>query len=758
MTVRFKVTVRGLVQGIGFRPRIACIARERDLSGLVRNERGAAVIEIQGAQHKIEAFIDDLPRIVPIGASLDSIETVEIPVNMGDADFVIAPSLEHGKKRFSIPPDLAICPKCVEEFFDPDNRRYRYPFITCGSCGPRYSYLYDMPHDRGNSTMADFPLCEACRAEYEDPSDRRYHIEGISCPDCGPRVSGLEEGLAAILSGAVAAIKGIGGFHLACLADDENAVGLLRSRKKRPSKPFAVMYPNLAALEEAAKLLDSERDALTSSESPIVLVEKTRFSRPPAESVAPHNASIGVMIPYSPLHLLILSSIGRPLVMTSANLPGDPLIIDDESAKIGLEGVADAVIGHNRRILKRADDGIVMVCAGGVQSLRKGRGSAPRPIKLAKPCRTPILAVGAELKSTVSVVSGDDLATSPHIGDIESPAAFDHFRRTILDMLDYYDVEPAMIVCDLHPDYESTRFAEEFSCERNIPLRRVQHHHAHLLASVLGEGLLYESGKHLGLVLDGTGYGEDGTIWGGELVLSQSGHCERLDHLSHFPLPGAEAAIREPWRIAAGLGLLQYNTDVISKSDIETVCRIARDRELSPLTSSCGRLFDAAAALCGFDGRVSYEGEAAIWLEALASEALRDGAVAERGSKHAYTSGFDGRALLEILAEKVGNPHRVLRSVLCRFALDFHIDLAESLASIASQYARGMGLQRLYLSGGVFQNRIFTDAILAALGRREIQGVLSRRVSVNDACISIGQAAAGILADLEAEQCASPVP
>jgi hydrogenase maturation protein HypF len=754
MTVRKRIIVRGIVQGVGLRPTVARLAREHNLSGFVRNERNATVIELQGSERKLADFVRDLPLVLPAGAALDSFETLGMPPVEGESGFLIAPSVDHGESRFSVPPDLAICPACIAEFFDPANRRFHYPFITCGSCGPRYSYLQRMPHDRGNSTMVDFPLCDACRAEYEDPDNRRYHIEGISCPDCGPRVSGFDEGVAAILSGAVAAVKGIGGYHLSCLAEDEKAVARLRARKNRPAKPLAVMYPSLEALEDVVHLSGFERAALLSSESPIVLVPKSSFHRLPAEGVAPHNSSIGVMIPYSPLHLLVLSAVGRPLIMTSANIPGDPLIIDDESAQRGLVGVADAIIGHNRRILKRADDGVVMICAEKTLSIRKGRGSAPRPIKLAEHCRLPLLAVGAELKSTVSVAAGDDLATSPHIGDLEGPASFTHFQRTVLDMLDYYGVEPALVVCDLHPDYESTRFAEQFAQERNIPILKVQHHYAHLLASAIESGRLYESKNLLGLILDGTGYGPDGTIWGGELILALGDRFERLGHLDTFPLPGGEAAVREPWRIAAGLGLLRYLPEDRNEFDVEAVFRIARDRALSPLTSSCGRLFDAAAAILGFDSRISFEGQAAVWLEALASKTDKTEVLVNETSAAPHSYDYNGTALLSSLAEKVEDPRRTPEERLSRLALAFHLDLAEGLARTASLCARRLGIQELYLSGGVFQNRIFTGAMLAALRSLGIMAVTGSRIPVNDACISIGQAAYGILASAKENLCA----
>jgi hydrogenase maturation protein HypF len=748
MIVRRRIVARGLVQGVGFRPAVALAARERGLSGKVWNERNAALVEVQGPERAVLDFARDLPSLLPAAASLDALDGEELAPAAGEMGFSIAASSGEGPSRFSVPPDLALCPDCLREFLDPSNRRHLYPFISCAACGPRYTYMSGMPYDRAATAMAAFPLCAKCRAEYEDPSDRRCHIEGISCPDCGPRVAGLEEGIEALRSGLVAAIKGIGGFHLACLADDEAPVALLRARKARPRKPLAVMYPSLAALEESARLLEPERAALASPEAPIVLVDKRRFRAPPAEAVAPRNASIGVMVPYSPLHLLILREIGRPLVMTSANLSGDPLVIDDEAARLGLAGVADAIVGHERRILRRADDGVALACAGLSLSLRKGRGSAPRPIRLALPSPAGILAVGAELKSTVSIASGVDLATSPHIGDLEGVAAYEHFRKTVGEMLDWYGVEPQLVACDLHPGYESTRFAEAFAAAKGIPLVRVQHHHAHLLAALVDRGRpgdaedlgarLGAEGA-LGLILDGTGYGCDGTIWGGELILARGSDFERRGFLSPFPLPGGESAIAEPWRIAAGLGLLRYVPSGRSARDVEASARAAGDPAVSPATSSCGRLFDAAAAILGFDSRVTFEGEAAMWLEALASEA-------DAAADLPPTCGMDGRALLAALASLAPADPRGKPDETRGLALGFHAALAEGLARSGAEAAVALGLGELYLSGGVFQNRIFTEAIVAALRRLGIEPILGTRVPVNDAGISVGQAAAGILA------------
>ena len=742
MPVRRRLLVRGLVQGIGFRPAVARAAASLGLTGKVQNTPSGALIELQGEADVIGRFLGGFASFLPAAAVIDSLESTDIPPEAGEKAFTIAESETQGSSRFSIPPDLALCPECRKEFMDQNDRRHLHPFISCGDCGPRYSYMKALPYDRANTAMASFPLCSACQAEYDDPINRRFHIEGFCCPSCGPTLAGLEEAVAALAAGGVAAIKGIGGYHLACLADDTAAIQNLRDRKRRPTKPLAAMYPSLAALEAAAELLPEERAELLSPEAPIVLIPKVRFRLPPPASLAPDNPALGVFLPYSPLHELILLRLGRPLALTSANLPGDPLVIEDEAARAGFAGVADAFVSHDRPILHRADDGVVFFAACTMLRVRNGRGCAPRPIRLSSASPRGILALGAELKSTVSVVSGTDLATSPHIGDLESLPTFEHFRATVTAMLEYYAVEPEVVVVDMHPDYESTRFGKQLARERGIEVIEVQHHHAHFLSVLvdtgrLGPGDSAGSGnRHLGIILDGTGYGSDGTLWGGEIILGGARGFERLDHLAPLPLPGGEAAIREPWRIAAGLGLGRADTWGRQEGELEATRRIAADRVLSPLTSSCGRLFDAAAALLGFDRRVSFEGEAAIWLEDLATEA-RETAVL------GGSTSLDGRALLALLAERAEHPRRLERPRLAALARGFHTALAEGLVEVAATHAARLHLTEVVLAGGVFQNRLFLEMTMDALARRRLRPLIGGRVPLNDGGISVGQAAVG---------------
>jgi hydrogenase maturation protein HypF len=755
MIARRRLLVSGTVQGVGFRPAVARAAGLAGFTGWVANTPGGAEIEVQGDEGALGDFIHGFASLLPPRASVETLSVEELVPRAEEGFSIrssgavgIGGSRAQGASRFSVPPDLAICPACRAEFEDPKNRRYRHPFISCGDCGPRYSYIVELPYDRAGTTMAEFPMCPACRAEYENPRDRRFHIEGFCCPDCGPVLKGFEEGLSTLRGGGIVAVKGIGGYHLACLADKPEAVAELRRRKDRPSKPLAVMYPSLEALEAAASLLPEEVAILCSEEAPILLLPKDRFKSRPLESLAPDNPALGVFLPYAPLQILLLGELGRPLVMTSANMPGDPLIIDDAAARKGLRGVVDGLIHHDRRIISRADDGVVLFQGPGTTRIRNGRGSVPRPFRLASPTPKGVLAVGGELKSTVCVASGLDLVASPHIGDLENEPTFLSFRSAADSMLAYYSVRPGIVACDLHPDYESTRYAIEYAERLDIPLVRVQHHYAHLLSVLLDLGRIWAPGEgpFLGIILDGTGYGSDGTIWGGEILIGDIGGFERAAHLSHLILPGGEAAIREPSRILAAHGLELPGSRPAAES--EAIGKIALKSDLSPRSSSCGRLFDAAAALLGFDRRVSFEGEAAIWLENLASEAdVCETKAGEAAVSEAPTFDFppmDGLALLRALREAASEPKAMNRAGLSRLAHGFHVSLARNIAEEAARIAKGRGLTEAFLSGGVYQNRIFTRAIVTELARRGIAARMGERVSPNDACISVGQAAYAI--------------
>lgn len=735
---RRRITVKGIVQGVGFRPAIAKEAALRRLTGTVANTRDSVEIEIQGHESEVKRYVDEFNSFLPPNALIAYFRDETLQPAQGEKEFTIIESRENGPTRFSIPPDIAMCPQCRAEFNDPSDRRYRYPFITCGNCGPRYTCMRDMPYDRVKTTMSEFPFCEKCSAEYSDPSDRRYHIEGFSCPVCGPRISGFDEAVNALLAGRVAAIKGLGGYHIACSAVDYRAVALLRERKKRPGKPFALMFRSVEAAREYADVSPEEGRLLESKVSPIVIV-KLKEGSGIAGNVAPDNGYLGIMIAYTPLHQLILDRVNIPLVMTSANISGDPLIIDDQKAREELGGIVDVYLTHNREILKRADDSISWVYKGEEISVRMGRGRMPFPIRLPEPGAGNILSVGAELKSNVSVVSGDNLVTSNHIGDLETPETFTHFCETVEEMLGYYDVTADAVVADLHPDYESSSFAAEYAEKKNIKLLRVQHHYAHFLSCYF-ENVV--KGEAAGIILDGTGYGTDATIWGGEIITGDLHSFERRGHLSLFPLPGGERAIREPWRILSGLldrDRFDEACSGVEKTLRDNIFMISGNRNFSPLTSSAGRLFDATGSLLGFSRSVTYEAEAAIYLERLAlgcdtEDFIKIPVTVENG-----VSVIDSRFLInKIFDMKKSNMEL---SFLARL---FHNSLAEAVVENAASVCQERGISTVLLSGGVFQNRIMLEKTEKRLASRGLKPLFNKKIPANDAGISVGQAIYGV--------------
>ncbi len=735
---RRRITVKGIVQGVGFRPAIAKEAALRGLSGTVANTRDSVEIEVQGPEKSVQKYIDEFRTFLPPNALIAYFNEEPIPALPDEKSFVIIESKENGPTRFSIPPDIAMCDQCREEFNDPGNRRYRYPFVTCGNCGPRYTYMKDMPYDRVKTTMSDFPFCEKCAAEYNDPSDRRYHIEGFSCPVCGPAVKGFDEAADALLAGKVAAIKGLGGYHIACSAIDFDAVALLRERKRRPGKPFALMFRSVEAAREYADVSAEEEKLLKSKVSPIVIV-RIKPGSGIAGNIAPDNGYLGIMIAYTPLHQLILDRVNIPLVMTSANISGDPLIIDDDKAKQELNAIVDVFLTHNRRILKRADDSISWIYKGEDINVRMGRGKMPFPIKLPESTPKKILSLGAELKSNISVASEDKLVTSNHIGDLETPETFTHFCETIEEMLGYYDVQPDAVVADLHPDYESTSFAVGYSEKKNIKLLRVQHHYAHFLSCYYENGV---KGEAAGIIFDGTGYGTDGTIWGGEIITGDLHSFGRRGHLSQFPLPGGERAIKEPWRILSGL-LDQESFDEAclwgDKNLRDNIYTISGNRSFSPLTSSAGRLFDAGGSLLGFRRNVTYEAEAAIYLEKLAlysdtEEFVKIPQVYEDGV-FIIDSKFFINEIFQM--NKRGSDLNYLAKI-------FHNSLAEAGAAVAASVCSGKGLDTVLLSGGVFQNRIMLEQAEKRLASKGLRVLFNKKIPANDAGISAGQAIYGV--------------
>lgn len=749
---RRKLRVRGVVQGVGFRPFIYRTARELSLEGWVRNLNGAVEIEVQGAAARLESFAARLREHPPPSAVIESIVTAEVPPRPA-AGFQILESAEGLPPSPALPADLATCEECLAEMRDPADRRHRYPFTNCTRCGPRYSIVERTPYDRPRTSMRIFPLCPACEAEYRDPADRRFHAEPIACPRCGPSVRLLDPGgeervrgdgaitaaARALAEGAIVALKGLGGFQLLADARSETAVARLRRRKRREDKPFAVMLGSLDEVRAHCQLSEDEERALVSDAAPIVLLRRrapeiARGTAGPgiAEAVAPGNPRLGVMLPYTPLHHLLLDSVSRPLVCTSGNLSEEPMCVETDEALERLGGVADLFLVHDRPIVRPVDDSVVRIDEGEVQLLRRARGFAPRPLPLPEGGPT-VLALGGHLKSVVAVALGAEAVASQHIGDLESLEARALLERTVDDLLSFFDARPDAIACDLHPDYASTLLAEHLASRHGVPLLGVQHHHAHAAAALLEHGI---EGPALAFAWDGAGYGPDGTLWGGEALLAAAGGFRRVATLRPFRLPGAESAIREPRRSA--VGLLHAMLGAAARPQAE---RWFRPAEIDPLfvslergvnapwTTGMGRLFDAAAALTGGMARVGFEGQAAMDLE-FALEAA--------GPETPYPLPLTGedpmradweplvRALLEDARCGAGRAAMGAR---------FHGALAEMAVAVA----RIAGEHRVVLTGGCFQNVALTDRLRRRLREEGFEVFAHRAIPPNDGGIAFGQ-------------------
>jgi hydrogenase maturation protein HypF len=676
--VRARVT--GVVQGVGFRPYVHGLATELGLSGFVLNDASGVVVEVEGAS--VERFLARLREEAPPLASIDALTYVPVP-ERGEPGFAIRESLG-GRPDAAIAPDTATCDACLAELFDSADRRYRYPFINCTNCGPRFTIVTGVPYDRPNTTMAGFVMCAACQAEYDDPSDRRFHAQPNACPECGPRVTpGIDVAARALLDGAIAAVKGIGGYHLACRADDEEVVARLRARKHREDRPFALMVAD-------------HPDADRSPARAIVLVPRWDGI---AASVAPRSRDFGVMLPYTPLHHLLLADVGVPLVMTSGNVSDEPMAYTDDDARERLAGVADLFLTHDRPIHTRTDDSVVH--AG--RLLRRSRGYVPATLPVAD--APPLLACGAELKNTFTLARDGRAWIGHHVGDLRNYETLRSFTTGIEHFQRLFGITPELVAHDLHPEYLSTKYALDL----DLPAVGVQHHHAHLAACLAEHG----AAAGAGAIYDGTGYGTDGTVWGGEILRGDLHGFERLGHLCPVRMPGGEAAIREPWRMACAW-LVAAGLDV--PPEWEQVAKLARTGFASPVTTSMGRLFDAVAALCGVRQTVTYEGQAAVELEA----------AADRHERAAYPMpGLDAR---ETITAVVRDLERVDVAIV---AARFH----NAVAAATAEALRDEPV--VVLSGGVFQNALLLDRVRERLPR----ALVPAKLPVNDGGISYGQAA-----------------
>ena len=754
---RVRVRVEGTVQGVGFRPFVYRLAAELGLSGHVFNDTRGVMVEAEADASAVQRFLERLAVGAPPLARVERVVVDDVPCT-GAGGFEILESPSSGEPQALVSPDTATCEECLAELFDPLDRRYRYPFTNCTNCGPRFTIVRGVPYDRPLTTMAGFDMCPACRTEYDDPASRRFHAQPNACPECGPRLrlvgaagteaqvppgcrDSVEASARALRSGAIVAIKGLGGFHLACLARNEVSVAALRGRKHREDKPFALMTRGVETARALVHATAQDEALLVSRERPIVLARR-RAHAPVARAVAPLSPDLGVMLPYSPLHHLLLADVGEPLVMTSGNVSDEPIAYHDDDALERLARVADLFLLHDRPIETRTDDSVVRTVAAGGSCrpliVRRSRGYVPTSISLPMASERHVLACGAELKNTFCVAKGARAWVGHHVGDLQNFETLRSFTHGIEHFKRLFAVEPEAVAHDLHPEYLSTKYAHELE---GVQLVGVQHHHAHLAACLAEHG---ETGPALGAIYDGTGFASDRSIWGGELLYGDLLSFERVGHLLPVRMPGGEAAIRQPWRMAcawlqAALGrppdLPESLAAVVRADAWRQIAGLARSGLASPLTTSVGRLFDAAAALCGVRAEVNYEGQAAIELEA----------ACDLGETAAYPLPLrrrpgplvlDARPTVRALAEDVAAG--VTAGVA---AARFHNALAKATVGACEHAAARLRTQTVVLSGGVFQNRRLLESTAERLTLAGLRVMTPERLPPNDGGISYGQAA-----------------
>jgi hydrogenase maturation protein HypF len=747
-TVRQEVTINGIVQGVGFRPFVYKLAQRHRLTGFVANTTDGVAIEVEGPPTALQSFLQDLETTPPPLAVVDKIIARSI-APVADTAFAIHASRTAGSVATQISPDVAVCTECQAELFDPNDRRYRYPFINCTNCGPRYTIIENIPYDRPSTSMRSFTMCAECLAEYNDPAGRRFHAQPNCCPTCGPQVTlrtpdrdlaragdALSTAQDLLRQGHILAIKGLGGFHLAVDATNAAAVARLRQRKERAEKPFALMVGNLVIAARICTLQPADIEILTSPRSPIVLAPQKR-NHGLAATIAPGNDLFGIMLPSTPLHHLLFAGGPEVLVMTSGNRSEEPICIDNQEARQRLGTIADGFLDHDRPIYLRNDDAIVINLAGATRLIRRSRGYAPQPL-LVNGTGPPLLAVGGELKNTVCLLRDDRAILSQHIGDLKNMEAYQGFQKTIDHLLRVFDVKPELVVHDLHPQYLSTRWALE---RATVPKMAVQHHHAHL-AACLAENRT--AGPAIGLIMDGTGYGTDATIWGGEVLIGDLSGFQRYAHFEPLPLPGGDAALQEPWRAAVawlavtfGSGLLP-DLPFMERYDIGPILEITAKKINAPLTSSCGRLFDVVAAMSGGRTRVTFEAQAAIEFMQAAGNQL------DRAYPYEIVAGND--AMLQMATGSI------LRSVveglrkgetLATVSRRFHQTLVDLFTEITMRASLETGIRTVVMSGGVFQNQLLFANLVPALARAGMRILTHSRTPTNDGCLALGQAMIG---------------
>ncbi|MDR3392547.1 MAG: carbamoyltransferase HypF [Sulfuriferula sp.] len=726
--------VSGRVQGVGFRPFVYRLAQRFELSGWVQNRLGLVEIQVEGSPQHLDDFAVALLDEAPPLAQPHILGQLKVPA-AGDGGFAIRPSVSDAQPDIHVPPDYFTCDDCLVELFDPHDRRYRYPFINCTQCGPRYTLIEHLPYDRAATSMRDFKLCPACRAEYENPLDRRFHAEPVACPQCGPQLqfhndriqltgeSALAAAVAALRVGQIVAVKGVGGYHLLCDASSDAAVARLRDRKMRPHKPLAVMFPDLASVRHAAEMTEQEAVFLASPLRPVLLLRQRADSALSAQ-LAPGLAEIGVMLPYSPLHHLLLHDFAAPLVATSANISGEPVLTDNAEAEARLTGVADAFLHHDRAIVRPADDPVFRVNAGLPRPLRLGRGCAPLELSLPFALASPLLAVGGHNKNTVALAWERRVVISPHIGDLGSLRSMAVFEQVVADLQQLYNVTASRVVCDAHHGYASSRWARA----SGLALSTVFHHHAH--ASALA-GEYPDIADWLVFAWDGVGYGEDGTMWGGEALLGQPGNWMRAASMRPFYLPGGDAAGREPWRAAASLAWASGIEWAQLPAGSELVHTVWQRRINTQQTSAVGRLFDAAAAFTGLIRHASYEGQGPMLLEAACDGSAGDAIELPLSRDEEGVWRCDWAPLVTMLTDtalSVGQRAEV-----------FHASMAHALLAQVRAIQTTHEIQCVGLTGGVFQNRRLTERVVELLTAAGLQVRLAQQIPVNDGGISFGQ-------------------
>lgn len=748
--IRHQIIIHGAVQGIGFRPFLYRLAGELNLSGWTANIPEGVVIEAEGTQSDLDRFRE---RIHSERPALSSIHLCEVTVldPAGYSSFEIRESGTSGKKQAVILPDIAVCPDCLREMSDPLDRRYGYPFINCTNCGPRLTIIESLPYDRRNTSMVLFTMCPECRKEYDDPTDRRFHAQPNACPNCGPELtlttnagkkiagqdSAIRQTAEAIRKGLIVGVKGIGGYHLMADPFNDKAVKILRERKHREEKPFAVMMQNAEEAERYCVMSELERAAVCSLHAPIVLLRKRKDGSALSPLTAPNNPLLGVMLPYSPLHHLLLRELGQPVIATSGNLSDEPICIDDEDAVAALGGIADLFLMHNRMIVRHADDSVVRIIGGREMVLRRGRGLAPLPVMLpAEPNRS-ILAVGGHLKNTVAMNVGRSVFVSQHIGDLETENSLKAFRETISDLQHMYEIVPDAVAFDTHPEYLSTKYAEELK----IPHIRIQHHAAHIF-SCMAENHLTEN--VFGVAWDGTGFGDDGTVWGGEFFIYNKNEMKRVGTFRTFPLPGSSSAVKEPRRSALGMlyemsggaiASIAQNCSIeqFSQQEMSTLVQMMKKGINSPLTSSAGRIFDAVSSLTGIRHKLGFEGQGGMELESMIGEG-------DCGEVYGFTineqngegihSVVDWEQMITGVIEDMSD--HVPKEIISQ---KFHNTMAEIIVTMAAK----SGTTTVALSGGCFQNAYLTERTMQRLTEEGYTHYRHQRIPPNDGGLSLGQ-------------------